>query len=118
MELLVAGAMSGSAFFHRGSDSLTSLISTATSTALIVSPNKTVSSLRSTPSASLNAYLNVLGNILSFSGWHRAVLDDDARLGAAAREEEEGAGPPHLLSLRTALGEYSSGHTPYDLRTL
>ena len=40
MELLVAGAMSGSAFFHKGSDSLTSPISTATS-ALIVSPNLT-----------------------------------------------------------------------------
>ena len=37
MELLVAGAMSGSAFFHRGSDSGTSLISMAISTALIVS---------------------------------------------------------------------------------
>ena len=44
VELLVAGAISGSAFFHNGSDSGTSLISMAISTARIVSPKSTVSS--------------------------------------------------------------------------
>ena len=43
VELFVAGAISGSAFFHRGSDSGTSLISMAISTARIVSPKSTVS---------------------------------------------------------------------------
>ena len=45
VELLVAGAISGSAFFQRGSDSGTSLISMAISTALIVSPKSTARTL-------------------------------------------------------------------------
>ena len=40
VELLVAGARSGSAFFHRGSDSLTSLISTAISTCVAINQSE------------------------------------------------------------------------------
>ena len=84
VELLVAGAISGSAFFHRGSDSGTSLISMAISTALAgIGPEPRL----------------------------RKVLDDDAPLGAAAREEEDSPGPPHVavFTEREASSEGSMG---------